>query len=206
MAINNANAIGSPVLGGISTLTNNGVLLGSGSGVVTASAGLVLDLDILVGVHEGDPVVRKLTGGTNVTLVASGTGAAEDPYLLTVNASGGGSQFTWNPTTTSNTTMASGNGYSVNASSADITMTFPTTVARGDTFAVCNNSITTGHHVIIAPSAGQTIIFGGLVGVAGATGTITSSKRGDVLEFVCIDTNTIAVIGTVGASFDIVTA
>ena len=58
---------------GATTLTDGGVLLGSGTSAVTATA-VLTNGQLLIGDGTGDPTVATLTGGTNVT-VTNGAGS-----------------------------------------------------------------------------------------------------------------------------------
>ena len=58
---------------GATTLTDGGVLLGSGTGAITATA-VLTNGQLLIGDGTGDPTVGTLTGGTNVT-VTNGAGS-----------------------------------------------------------------------------------------------------------------------------------
>jgi len=52
---------------GATTLTDGGVLLGSGTGAITATA-VLTNGQLLIGDGTGDPTVGSLTGGSNVTI------------------------------------------------------------------------------------------------------------------------------------------
>ena len=58
---------------GATSLTDGGVLLGSGTGAITATA-VLTNGQLLIGDGTGDPTVGTLTGGTNVT-VTNGAGS-----------------------------------------------------------------------------------------------------------------------------------
>ena len=71
---------------GASTLTDGGVLLGSGTGAVTA-LGQATDGQLIIGDTGGDPILSTLTAGTGVT-IANSAGA------ITINATGTGGTVT----------------------------------------------------------------------------------------------------------------
>jgi len=58
---------------GATTLTDGGVLLGSGTGAITATA-VLTNGQLLIGDGTGDPTVGTLTGGSNVT-ITNGAGS-----------------------------------------------------------------------------------------------------------------------------------
>ena len=60
---------------GASTLTDGGVLLGSGTGAITATA-VLTNGQLLIGDGTGDPTVSTLTAGTGVT-ITNGAGSIE---------------------------------------------------------------------------------------------------------------------------------
>ena len=60
---------------GAKTLTDGGVLLGSGTGVITATA-VLTNGQLLIGDGTGDPTVSTLTAGTGVT-ITNGAGSIE---------------------------------------------------------------------------------------------------------------------------------
>jgi hypothetical protein len=60
---------------GTKTLTDGGVLLGSGTGAITATA-VLTNGQLLIGDGTGDPTVSTLTAGTGVT-IANGAGSIE---------------------------------------------------------------------------------------------------------------------------------
>ncbi len=67
---------------GATTLTNGGILLGSGTGPITATA-VLTNGQLLIGDGTGDPTVANLTAGTGIT-ITNGAGS------ITIAASGGG--------------------------------------------------------------------------------------------------------------------
>ncbi len=73
---------------GATTLTDGGILLGSGVGAITATA-QPTDGQLLVGTTGSDPVLATLTGGTGIT-VTNGAGA----ITITNSSPGGSTTFT----------------------------------------------------------------------------------------------------------------
>ena len=71
---------------GASTLTDGGVLLGSGTGAITATA-VLSNGQLLIGDNSGDPTVATLTAGTGVT-ITNGAGSIE------ISAAGSGGTVT----------------------------------------------------------------------------------------------------------------
>ena len=60
---------------GATSLTDGGVLLGSGTGAITATA-VLSNGQLLIGDNSGDPTVATLTAGTGVT-ITNGAGSIE---------------------------------------------------------------------------------------------------------------------------------
>lgn len=71
---------------GATSLTDGGVLLGSGTGAITATA-VLTNGQLLIGDGTGDPAVATLTAGTGIT-ITNGAGS------ITISASGGSGTVT----------------------------------------------------------------------------------------------------------------
>ncbi len=71
---------------GATSLTDGGVLLGSGTGAITATA-VLSNGQLLIGDNSGDPTVATLTAGTGVT-ITNGAGSIE------ISAAGSGGTVT----------------------------------------------------------------------------------------------------------------
>lgn len=184
MAFN--NAINSPMLGGIATLTQHGVLLGEAAGTIVATAALT-NGQLLIGSTGADPVPASLTAGANVT-ITPGAGT------LTIAATAATPVFS-NVTGTSQT-MAAGGQYLANNSGL-VTFTLPATAAVGTVMLIASAGANIGGWTV-AQGTGQSVQVGNVVSTAGATGSVssTSSSGGDSLEIVCTVANTTWVAAT----------
>jgi len=162
---------------GASTLTDGGVLLGSGSSAVTATSALT-DGQLLIGNTGSDPSLAQLTSGTGIS-ISNGSGT------ITINSIGSG--ITWNVETTS-TALAVNNGYIANG--AGITFTLPSTASVGDVIEISGIS----GDWTIAQNASQLIHFGNQVTTTGVGGSLASTNASDSVKIVCAVTNTTFVV------------
>jgi len=157
---------------GNATLTDHGIMLGSGSGAVTVTASPT-NGQLLIGSTGVDPVLATLTSGTGIII----TNAAGS---ITIAVSSGG--FTWSDTSGAFSPLAQ-NGYFITGTA---TGTLPSAPANGDTiqFFVDHAS----QVLTIQATAGKIIRFGSTV--SAEAGTAVSTLQGDSVELVYRSTNT----------------
>jgi len=169
---------------GASSLTDGGVLLGSGTGAVTA-LGQATNGQLVIGNTAGDPVLATLTGGANITVTNSAGG-------ISIAASGLGS----------GTVTSIGGTGTVNGLTLSGTVTTSGSLTLGGTLANVANSALSNDSVIIGTTeidlgassttlagltnvtstkftAGNNIISGsGVVADTKVTGSFTGSFKG----------------------------
>jgi hypothetical protein len=119
-----------------------------------------------------------LTAGAGISIVQNGAN-------IQISASGGG--LTWNNVTSTSMQMISDNGYVANNTS-QVLLPLPLTSAFGDEISIAGYGI---GGFQITQSAGQQIICGANATTLGATGTLTSSRKGDALDLICVVADTI---------------
>ena len=168
---------------GVGTLTSNGVLLGAGTGNVTASTAFTANGQLLIGNGSSAPSVATLTAGAGITITNSAGG-------ITIAAPGGG--FTW--TTSASTTLVAENGY-VATGSAQAVFTLPASAVLGDQFVVMSSTGNTGF-IQVVTTGSQTIRLGNVNAATSLTGTAI----GDSLHIVCV------VAGTTSAGFQVLSS
>ena len=110
---------------GVSTLTDGGVLLGSGTGAITATA-VLTNGQLIIGDGTGDPTVSTLTAGTGVT-ITNGAGSIE------IAAAGSGGTVT--------SVSASGNVNGITLTS-DLSSTAPEITLGGTLGSIANSQLT----------------------------------------------------------------
>ena len=116
---------------GASTLTDGGVLLGSGTGAITA-LGQATNGQLVIGSTGADPVLATLTGGSNITVTNSAGG-------ITIAATGLGS----------GTVQSVGGQGTVNGLTLTGTVTTSGSITLGGTLANVANSALTNDSVTI---------------------------------------------------------
>ncbi len=117
-----------------------------------------------------------LTAGSNITLTPGANS-------ITIASTGGGSSFTWNSITASQT-MVSNNGYLV--ASGTLSLALPTTSAVGDEIEVV---IAAGTSWTITQAAGQSVVVGNITSTVGVSGSV-ASNTGQTISLVCSVANT----------------
>lgn len=163
---------------GASTLTDHGVLVGSGTSAIT-DLSVGTDGQVLLGATGADPAFATLTstGGT----IAFTPGA--NTLNLESTASGG---MAWAEATGATQAMAVNTGYITNNGN-QLVYTLPASASVGDLLAVVGNS-TDGWQ--IAQNASQTIHYISLDTTTGVGGSLTSTNRYDCIELICITADT----------------
>jgi len=161
---------------GVNTLTDHGLMLGSGVGTVTSLAEAT-DGQIPIGSTGNDPVLATLTAGAGV-VIGNAAGA------ITISSPGAG--LPWVEVVGIAQAMAVDTGYILN-NAALVTATLPAAAVVGETIAVVGKG---AGGWLIAQNAGQTIHFLGADTTAGVGGSLSSTTRYDCVELVCITANT----------------
>lgn len=161
---------------GVTSLTDGGIILGSGASDVTVTAQPASG-ELLIGSVGVDPVLATLTAG-------SGIGIVEGAGTITISSTIAG--LTWVEETTTSRTASVGEGVITN-NAALVTVTLPTTAAVGDILAVVGKGAGGWR---IAQNASELIHFGTSTTTTGATGRLDSVNTNDAVEMVCIVADT----------------
>lgn len=161
---------------GASTLTDHGILLGSGTGAITPLAAAT-DGQLPIGSTGADPVLATLTAGTGISV----TNAAGS---ITIAATG--SILVWSEITAATKTIVVQEAYVANRGTL-ITFTLPATAALGTEFKI--QGLGAGGWKI-EQAAGQTIHVGSSASTTGAAGYIASSNQWDAVSIVCVVADT----------------
>lgn len=168
---------------GASTLTDHGVLLGSGTSAITATA-VGATGEVFVGATGAD-ATWLAAGDANKVLTAHGAGSA---VTWETPSSGG---ITWS-VITADQNAAADNGYICNKAGV-LTLTLPASCAAGKTIRV--TGINTSNGWKLAQNAGQTIYWDeSTATTTGAGGYLQSSDKYDAVEIVCSVTDTSFVV------------
>jgi hypothetical protein len=160
---------------GASTLTDGGVLLGSGTGAVTA-LGQATNGQLVIGSTGADPVLGTLTGGANITVTNSAGGIS-----IAASGLGSGTVQSVSATGTENGITLTSDGDSVNP-----TLTLGGALANVTNSQLSNSSVTIGSTSVAlgataASLAGLTNISNsGAVADSSITGSFTGSFKGEV--------------------------
>ena len=141
---------------GASTLTDGGVLLGSGTGAITA-LGQATNGQLVIGSTGADPVLGTLTGGANITVTNSAGGIS-----IAASGLGSGTVQSVSATGTENGITLSSDGDSVNP-----TITLGGALAGVTNAQLSNSSVTVGSTAIALGASSTTL--------AGLT-SVTSDK------------------------------
>jgi hypothetical protein len=175
---------------GVTSLTDHGVLVGSGTSPVTP---LVVGTNgqVLIGAGGADPAFATITSSGGSILFAYGTNTLN----MEVSPS-----FAWTDVTGTSQQTAVNNGY-VSNNAALVTLTLPTIASFGTLLRV-NGKGAGGWR--IAQNASQAIYFGSAVTTRGVAGSVSSSNARDALELLCITTDTewnvLSSVGNLGVS------
>ena len=151
---------------GASTLTDGGVLLGSGTGAITA-LGQATNGQLVIGSTGADPVLGTLTGGSNITVTNSAGGIS-----IAATGLGSGTVQTVSATGTENGITLSSDGDTVNP-----TITLGGALANVANSQLTNSSVTLGSTSVALGATAATIAGLKLTGVS-ATGSFSGSFVG----------------------------
>ena len=174
---------------GATTLTNGGVLLGSGTGAVTPLARLTAG-QVVIGSTTGDPVNATLTGGSgiaitegdgSITIAADGLGAGTVTNVATAG-SVNGLTLTGGPITTTGTITLGGtlSGIANSALTND-------SVTIGSTEVTLGSTVTTFAGLT---SVTSTAFVGALTGNASTATKIASITNSDIVQLTATQTLT----------------
>lgn len=166
---------------GANSLTDHGVLLGSGTGAVTPTA-VMTNGQLLIGSTGADPVPATVTGGPGVTFVA-GAGT------LQINVAA--SLLPWNDVVATPQALLVNNGYSTNNGAVQVVYTLPATAAFGSVIAVSGFSAGGWR---INQGAGQSMRLGNTSTTVGAAGHMDSTDAGDCVYMLCVVADTTFVV------------
>lgn len=174
------NSINSPMLGGINTLTLNGVLFGNAAATIGASAAFTANGQLLIGNGSSTPAVATLTQGAGIS-ITNGAGT------ITIAATGNAAFV---DVTGTSQTLVTGTSYLADNAGL-ITFTMPTTAAVGTVMRIGSSPVNVGGWSI-TQLASQSIQVGNVVSSTGTGGHVasTSTLGGDAIEFVCTVANT----------------
>ena len=151
---------------GASSLTDGGILLGSGTGAITA-LGQATNGQIPIGSTGGDPVLATITGGANITVTNSAGG-------ISIAASGLGSGTVQSVSATGN---ENGITLTSDGDSVNPTLTLGGALANVANSQLSNSSIHIGDTSIALGATGSSIADLTLTGVE-ASGSFTGSFVG----------------------------
>jgi len=188
LALDTALPVGSGGTGA-STLTDGGVLLGSGTGAVTA-LGQATNGQLVIGSTGGDPVLGTISEGANITVTNTAGG-------IEIAATGLGSG-----TVTSVDTAGSVNGLTLTGGAITTTgtITLGGTLANIANSALTNNSVTIGSTEVdlgetVTTFAGLTSVtstafVGALTGNASTATKIASITNSNIVQLTATQTLT----------------
>lgn len=160
---------------GAATLTDHGVLVGSGTAAVTPLTALT-DGQLVIGSTGNDPVGAAITAGDGID-VTNAAGA------ITITATGSGLDY--EEVTDATKTMEVRHTYTA-TNAAGVAFTLPSTAVAGSVIEIVGK---TGLWSI-AQNIGQTIHVGSNSTTTGAGGSVTATNAGDCLVLRCITADT----------------
>ena len=157
---------------GAATLTDHGILVGSGTGAITPLA-VATNGQLIIGATGADPAPASLTSSAGSITVTPSAGG--------LNLETSGSTLSWSKVTGVEQDITVGSGYIVdNASEND--MTLPATASVGAVFAVVAED--TGLFRI-SQNAGQTIHNGDSDTLTGTLGYLSCDSSHGCVELIC---------------------
>ena len=151
---------------GVSTLTDGGLVLGSGTGAVT-SLGQATNGQLVIGSTGADPVLATLTGGSNITVTNTAGGIS-----IAATGLGSGTVQTVSATGTQNGLTLSADGDTVNP-----VITLGGALSGVANSQLVNDSVTLGTTEVDLGTTATTLAGLTLTGVT-ATGTFSGSFSG----------------------------
>jgi len=161
---------------GVATLTDHGVLVGSGTGAITPLAAAT-NGQLIIGSTGADPVLATLASADSSVTITNGAGTID----LSASAPG----LSW-ALIAVNANIVAGNGYIANKAGV-LTMTLPAASEVGEQFAITNFKQAVGWQ--IAQGANQYIRFGNQITTVGAGGSLDSVALGDTVYCICTETD-----------------
>jgi hypothetical protein len=160
---------------GATTLTDHGVLVGSGVGAITPLAAAT-NGQLVIGSTGADPAVAALTAGAGIA-IANGAG--------TITISSTGSGLAWVEATGATQAMAVATSYGANRGGG-VTFTLPAAAAQGSVIEI----VGIAGLWALNQNAGQTVHVGAFSTTTGAGGSLTATNAGDCIVLRCITTDT----------------
>lgn len=148
---------------------------------------------IIGGVAAPNLAVGTLTAGAGISIT-------NGQNSITIAATSTG--LSWS-NISANQTLASNNGYFVDASGGAISLALPAIAAVGDTYRVYRIS-SGANQVTITQGAGQSIQIGSSASTTGAGGSIATTAQGDCVEIVCHTANTGFAVASLVGNFTVV--
>ena len=169
---------------GLATITDGGILLGSGTGNINPTA-QPTNGQLLIGSTGVDPALATLTAGAGMTVTnaAGSITLASGAVIWSVQATG--------------TSLLANEGFISTAATAQ---NFPLPAASCPVGSILEITGNGAGLVTVTQNAGQSIRFGNSVSTVGVTGSVGSSEQGDAIKLVCTvsDTTFQAVTGSIG--------
>ncbi len=156
---------------GVTSLTDGGIILGSGAGNVTV-LGQATNGQLPIGSTGADPILAVIVAGAGIGVV-NGAGS------ITLSSTIAG--LTWVEETTTSRSAAVGEGVVCNNGSL-VTVTLPTTAAFGDVLALVGKG---AGGWLLAQNASEIVHFLGTDTTTGVGGSLASTGVFDAVELVC---------------------
>jgi len=156
---------------GASTLTDGGIVLGSGTGAITVTA-QPTNGQLLVGSTGNDPVLSTLTAGVGISIDNTAGG-------VTVSSVASGMGYNEIAGTTQQ--AVADTVYTCNNAGL-VTVTLPDTAAVGTTLGIIGKG---AGGFLIAQNASESIHVGTVTSTVGVGGSVASTEQYDVIYMVC---------------------
>lgn len=177
---------------GVTSMTDHGVLLGSGTSPITVTTAAT-DGQAFLGATGADPAFGTITSsGGSITFTLGANS-------LNMEAAGGG--IMWNEETGTSVTMAVDNGYIAN-NAALVTLTLPDTAALGSAIKIVGKG---AGGWLIAQNAGESIRWDeATVTTTGVGGSLASTDDHDFIEILCTTADTVWTVLSVKGNITVV--
>ena len=154
---------------GAETLTDGGMLLGSGTGAVTA-LGQATNGQLVIGRTGADPVLATLTEGANISITSTAGG-------IEIGASGLGSGTVQTVSGSANAGLnANGLTFASNGNTVNPVLTLGGALANVTNSQLSNSSVTVGSTAIALGASATTIVGLTSVTSTGFTGTLSATS------------------------------